>query len=79
MELAEVTSQMSLVDGSYVAQVAVDYVLSSLQDITGYDGANMPPSPINLSNFLVIVATAVIDAVEADANYDVYWRTDAPA
>lgn len=51
-------------------RLADDYVLKSWEDVTGQPAEEIAPEP-NTFTLRAIVSESVLDAIEADATYDV--------
>lgn len=82
--LANVTSPYISADQNLSAphtnhyQIADDHALLSLSDVTGLDAAEITPDP-NLGVVEVVCDAATLDAIEADATYQVLASEELPA
>ena len=69
-------------DGANIPQVVLDYLYdgdgraipnTAYQDTTGQQ--NVQPDP-NVTLATIVAPTAIIDAIDADADYSVVWREE---
>lgn len=58
-------------------KLADDYTFSKWEDVTGQPSANIMPDP-NLYIILVEAEQAIIEAIDADPDYEVLWSEEEP-
>jgi len=64
-------------DGVRVVRVTQDFAGVTMSDTSGQPSANLTPNP-NLMTCWVECEEAVLDAIEADADYLVLWSEEIP-
>lgn len=72
MNRARILSPWQAAGGAFMPQLAADYTLVRWVDAAHQPAGNLPPAP-NLTALDVVVADAVLAAIEADARYQVLW------